>query len=149
MVKLSKDDGKTWGYYPRDGETESRLPIHPSCIRLFQMTLSKDISDVNNGSTLSELNFKNSENLGSFRKTVVVQRKARIVEDSPEGKPELTLRANEIIEEIFDRYRKVNDKNEKMVDIDGLIKFTFECSGTEATREDHRIVSFLKKYDTE
>ena len=82
VVKRTLDDGKTYGYHPREGETEPTMPVHPASIRLFQMQTSQDLKDINNGTTLSELKFKNNENLGAFKKSTYLARKAPIVEDN-------------------------------------------------------------------
>ena len=65
--------------------------MHPATIRLFQMSNSSDIKDPNNGHILTDLKIKNNENLGAFKKSTYLLRKAAIVEDSQEtGQPELT-----------------------------------------------------------
>jgi len=46
------------------------------------MQTSQDLKDINNGTTLSELKFKNNENLGAFKKSTYLARKAPIVEDN-------------------------------------------------------------------
>lgn len=69
IMKTSRDDGKTWEIYPKEGETEPLKPFHPASIRIFQMSSTKDVKDLEHGTTLSELNFKNNETLGAFKKS--------------------------------------------------------------------------------
>jgi len=82
-VKTSVDGGKTWDHHPKPGTTEPCKPIHPATIRLFQMATTSDLRDATHGTTLGELRFKPNENLGAFRKSTHLYRKARVVEDSP------------------------------------------------------------------
>lgn len=151
VMKTSRDEGKTWAIHPKEGETEPLKPFHPAYIRLFQMQGAKDIQDLNHGSTLSELNFKNNETLGAFRKSIkITQRKALIVENDPEtGQPRLTGCAEQIAEEIFNRYAVENENGEKVIGLEQLIQYTIDCTNTTCDAKDHRVVNFMAKYDPE
>jgi len=105
VVKTSVDGGKTWGYHAKPGGGEPSKPVHPATIRLFQMATASDLRDATHGSTLSELKFKPNENLGAFKKSPHMFRKARVVEDSPATqRPELTHRAKQVAAEVFEEY---------------------------------------------
>lgn len=151
VMKTSRDEGKTWAIHPKEGETEPLKPFHPAYIRLFQMQGAKDIQDLNHGSTLSELNFKNNETLGAFKKSIkITQRKALIVEDDAEtGQPRLTPCAEQIAEEIFNRYAIEGENGEKGLGLEQLIQYTIDCTNTACDAKDHRVVNFMAKYDPE
>lgn len=142
VVKTSKDDGKTWGFYPKAGETEPRKPIHPATIRVFQMATTSDLKDATHGSTLAEVKFKPNENLSAFKKSAHLHRKAAVIEDGEDdGQPVLTPKAKIVAREIFERF-----STDGIMTKEHCINFTATCTGTESGQDDPRVASFIEKY---
>ena len=79
------------------------------------MSSSSDLKEATNGSTLKEQKFKPNESISAFKKSVFAQRKAPIVQDNKDtGEPELTHKAYEVVQEIFNRFC-VEDQGEKVM----------------------------------
>lgn len=147
-MKTSVDGGKTWDHHPKPGTTEPCKPIHPATIRLFQMATTSDLRDATHGTTLGELRFKPNENLGAFRKSTHLYRKARVVEDSPvTSKPELTPRAKKVVAEIFDRFSVQHPGGERAMTLETCVEFTRACTGSTSSPDDPRVTQFLRAYD--
>jgi hypothetical protein len=69
------------------------------------MSTSQDLKDNVNGTTLKELKFKTNETLGVFKKSEFSTRRAYIVEENEvTGQPQLTQKADVVLQEIFDRF---------------------------------------------
>lgn len=147
-AKWSADGGKTFGLQPRPGETKAVKPLHPSTIRLFQMSTSSDLKDSTNGTTLSELKFKSNENLGAFRKSVHLYAKARIVEDDPNTKqPRLTYKAEQALKEIFGRFSVSGEDGERQMTKETCVECTAACTGRATAADDPQVIKFFEAYD--
>ena len=153
VVKRSIDGGKTYGHHPKEGETEPCTPTHPAAIRLFQMANSSDLKDATNGTTLSDLKFKANENIGAFKKSTFLVRKAPIVADDAEtGKPQLTFKASQVIEEILGRYSTTTEEGAKVMTKEQCVEFTRIATKETAARSseaDPKVVQFFADYDRE
>ena len=69
------------------------------------MSNSNDLKDPKNGETLKELKLKSNENLGAYRKSSYMSRRVPILIDNYKtGEAELTEKALEVTEEIFEEF---------------------------------------------
>ena len=69
------------------------------------MSNSNDLKDPKNGETLKELKLKSNENLGAYRKSSYMSRRVPILVDNHKtGEAELTEKALEVTEEIFEEF---------------------------------------------
>jgi hypothetical protein len=69
------------------------------------MSNSTDLKDPKNGETLKELKLKSNENLGAYRKSSYMSKRVPILIDNHvTGEAELTEKALEITQEIFEEF---------------------------------------------
>lgn len=74
------------------------------------MVNSTDLKDPKNGETLKELKLKPNENLGAYRKSSYMSRRVPILVDNYQtGEAELTEKALEVSQEIFDEFSIESD----------------------------------------
>mmetsp|Transcript_39087 Transcript_39087/g.59593 ORF Transcript_39087/g.59593 Transcript_39087/m.59593 type:complete len:246 (-) Transcript_39087:4436-5173(-) len=116
-------------------------------LRIIQVRVKQlHIKDTLNGTTLADMKFSESELIAAFPKVQAMAKKAPIMRDHPEtGEPELTLRAHQIIEEIFLRFATDHDgfmgfnQNEMMT-------FIATSTNTKVEEDDQRLAVLKEKY---
>jgi hypothetical protein len=111
------------------------------------MSCSQDLNDARNGAILTELKFKPNENLAIYRKRLDLIGCEPIVQETTEtGAPgglELTFRAKQVVQSIFDQYCEPDRLPMTQASAISLIN---RWNGNATFKEDARVSVFLKQY---